>query len=190
MGASGLGCHQRFSLLWQFWDKICSSLCLLLSGHFTLLLLIFTVLSLRVQGSLSRETDTLTMRPLHRRPITAGETDQRYFQKEAVTPTSIYGLWPGPRATYQLAAPGVLGGFGLRGEGNDPARRAEGESSSRRVPQLDCGAGRHRTHLTNPELSGRGKRAAQSSHHSPLGLRQAPLGPPSTCRRYPADWAL
>lgn len=157
---------------------------LLLSGHFTLWLQIFTVLSSRAQGSLSWETDTLVLRLLHRRPITAGDTDQRYFQKEPVTP-SIYGLCPGPRATYQLAAPGVLGDFGLREGGNDAARSFKGEPSSRRAPKLGRGAGRHRTHLTNPEVSGRGKRAAPWSHHAPLGLRQAPLGPPSACRTVP-----
>lgn len=139
--------------------RLSPSLCLPLSGHSTLWLQI-SVFSLQAQGSLSRETDSLVTRPLHRRPITAGETNQRCSRRRlsrqqgfkdfgrCLTPLTN---WPrsASRGSSRPREAGAAWG-GQRGRRNDPAQSAEGKPSPRRGPQLGCGAGHHRTHLTTP----------------------------------------
>lgn len=111
--------------------------------------------------------------------------------RKRLSPQQVFmDFGPGLESLTSWPRRGSSGPSGCVGRATTQPGEPRGSPLRDEYPSSDCGAGRHRTHLTNPELSGRGKRAAQSSHHSPLGLRQAPLGPPSTCRRYPADWAL
>lgn len=119
---------------------------------------------------------------MHRRPISAGETDQRCFQREPLTPTRIYGLWPVPRAAYQLAAlrqPRVLGPAGAGGSLGRAQRGAQRPSPGRRGEALS---------ETRAPARLRGW-APPDSPHKPLAKREREAGcrvvPPRTSRSPP-----